>query len=129
MNSMFIPQRLIMLIHVIACALFFIIALLEARISSERDFSTVLEKLRPHSSKWRDIGVGLGFTPSELDTIEAAPRHHPTAPKSFLSAMLSDWLEWAPGDARGSMAYANRDSLINAVDKAGLGRTAQELYC
>ena len=64
----------------------------------------ICEKLCPHSHKWRDIGVGLGFTSSELDIIQAAPLRLHNAP---WSAMLADWLEWAPGDGRGSTEYAN----------------------
>ena len=91
------------------------------------DFPIIFDKLHPHSTKWKVIGEGLGFTRSELDTIEAAPRLYHGAPQSFLSEMLSKWLQWAPQDARGSKEYANIHSLKSAVDKAGLGRTAQEL--
>ena len=84
-------------------------------------------KLRGHSKKWKLIGEGLGFTPNELDEIEATPRLFVGAPTSFLREMLSAWQQWAPGDARGSSEYANLDSLRRAVDKAGLGRMAQEL--
>ena len=91
------------------------------------DFNTICEKLRPYSHKWRVIGEGLGFTHAELSTIEANPSLFLGAPASYLSAMLSVWLQWAPGDARGSRDYATMESLRRAVDKAGLGRTAQEL--
>ena len=95
---------------------------------SDQNFPIICEKLRPHCAKWRVIGEGLGFTPSELDTIKAAPQSLQDAPQSYLSVMLSGWLQWAPGDARGSSEYANIHSLKRAVDKAGLGRTAQELF-
>ena len=98
------------------------------RCLSDQDFPIIREKLRPHSTKWKDIGEDLGFTPSELDTIEAAPSLLHDAPWSYLRAMLSKWLQWAPGDARGSSEYANLNSLKRAMDKAGLGRTAQELF-
>ena len=48
-----------------------------------------------------------------------------TAPGSWLSAMLEAWLEWKPGDSRGTVSL---ESLKKAVDKAGLGRTAAELH-
>ena len=47
------------------------------------------------------------------------------APGSWFSAMLEAWLEWKPGDSRGSVSLK---SLKNAVDKAGLGKTATELH-
>ena len=94
---------------------------------SEQDFARISAKLSPHSSRWRRIGEGLGFTPAELSNIEAAPLLLPGAPVSYLSAILSGWLQWAPGDARGSRDYATLQSLRTAVDNAGLGLTAQEL--
>ena len=91
------------------------------------DHSYIYQKLQPYASKWRAIVIGLRFTPAELDNIEANPSHFTTAPRSYLSAMLSNWLEWAPGDARGSTKYATMEDLRSAVDRAGLGLTASEL--
>ena len=87
----------------------------------------ILSKLHKYSHKWRAIGMKLGFTLPELDNIEAMPKLFNSAPTSFLDYMLSSWVEWAPGDARGSTAFATLDALRTAVDKAGLGLTAQEL--
>ena len=50
-----------------------------------------------------------------------------SGPFSYLHKMLSTWMQWAPGDARGSTEYANIRSLRRAVDFAGLGRLAKEL--
>ena len=92
---------------------------------TEHDLPGILDKLCPHSFKWKEIAQGLGFVPSELSMFEA---HPPNAhPSSYLRAMLSSWQQWAPGDARGSTNYATLEALKTAVDKAGLGRTAQEL--
>ena len=41
--------------------------------------------------------------------------------KGYLRELLSQWLEWAPGDARGSTGYATRESLVAALRKANLG--------
>lgn len=76
---------------------------------------------------WKTIGIALGFTLPELYSIEAMPKLFNSAPTSYLDYMLSSWLEWAPGDARGSTTFATLDALRTAVDKAGLGLTAQEL--
>ena len=76
------------------------------------------------STKWKLIGQGLGFRSTELSSIESAPL---LLASSHLIAMLENWLQWAPGDARGSTGYATLRSLKSAVDRAGLGRTAQEL--
>jgi hypothetical protein len=70
----------------------------------------------------------LGFLPRELRLIETSPAHFMGAPGSWFSAMLEAWLEWKPGDARGSTERASLESLKKAVDKAGLGVTASELH-
>ena len=84
-------------------------------------------KLNEHASKWREIGTYLGFRPGELDVIQSKPLLLTGAPGSWLSQLLSDWFQWAPGDGRGSTAYATLSALKTAVDRAGLGRTAAEL--
>ena len=97
------------------------------RILSEGDFTGIMDILRPHSFKWKAIGQGLGFTSPELSTIEATPLLITGAPASFLSALLGGWMQWAPGDARGSKDYATLQSLRTAVSKAGLGVVAEQL--
>ncbi len=90
----------------------------------ERDHPRLLEKLNLHSAKWREIGSNLGFLPSELDNIQARPLLLATAPKSFLHELLAEWLQWAPGDSRGSSDFATREYLREALNKAGLGKIA-----
>ena len=94
---------------------------------SAHDLTTITEYVKPHSHKWKEIGPGLGFTADEISNFEARPTLAIGAPFSYLSAMLSDWRHWAPGDARGSTNYATLDSLKTALDKSGLGLEAQEL--
>ena len=38
----------------------------------------------------------LGFTPEELNNIQAKPLLMLKAPASWLSVMLAEWLQWAP---------------------------------
>ena len=87
----------------------------------------LVTQLSANAAKWRDIGTHLGFRQGELDIIESKPNLHQGAPKSWLSAMLAEWLEWAPGDQRGSNQVATLSSLKYAVKMAGLGRTASVL--
>ena len=58
----------------------------------------LFEQLTKHSAEWRSIGLGLGFHPSELDLIKAMPLLLDGAPTTWLSQLLTKWLEWAPGD-------------------------------
>ena len=89
--------------------------------------SILFNQLKMHATKWRDIGNNLGFQQGELDSIQGAPLLLAGAPCSWLSAMLSKWLEWAPNDQRGSGQYATLEALKDAVSKADLGRTAESL--
>ena len=99
---------------------------LEAQLT-ERHIPSLLRQLKMHAAKWRDIGIYLEFLPSELDNIEAQPNRMQGAPLSYLGAMLQMWIQWAPGDNRGSTSYAYLEDLKSALDEAGLGVTARAL--
>ena len=87
----------------------------------------MFQQLKKHAAKWREIGIYLGFLPSDLDNIEAAPNRMHGAPLSCLGAMLPEWSQWAPGDNRGSTNFVNVEDLKSALDEAGLGKTACNL--
>jgi hypothetical protein len=82
--------------------------------------------LAPYASKWRDIGRELGFIEGEMNNIESRPGLFGQAPESYLREMLSQWLQWAPGDRRGSTGFATRGSLRTALLKANLGQLAHD---
>jgi hypothetical protein len=44
------------------------------------------------------------------------------APLNYLREMLSQWLQWAPGDGRGSAGFATRESLRAALLRAKLAQ-------
>ena len=88
---------------------------------SDKQHSTLFQILSAHPTKWREIGIHLGIAHSKLDEIQARPLLMHDAPKSWLSAVLAEWLQWAPGDERGSTSFATLKSLIDALNKAGLG--------
>ena len=94
---------------------------------SEFHLPELLSKLNNHASRWRDIGMYLGFHRGELDNIEGKPSLHSSGPKGWLREMLSDWLEWAPGDSRGSDVFASIESLKCALNKSGLAQTALDI--
>ena len=94
---------------------------------NDSDHGTIYEKLAPHAAKWRDIGEGLRFKEEEMDNIQSNPMlMMQSPPKSYLRKMLSQWLQWAPGDGRGSTGFATRESLRAALLKANLGQLAQQ---
>ena len=89
--------------------------------------AVLLKQLTKHSTDWKMIGLYLGFTSGELKDIEARPFLQQGAPTSWLSAMLVQWLQWAPGDSRGSTSFATLEALKTALNEACLGATAHDL--
>ena len=83
-------------------------------------------KLEGHAARWRDIGRALGFTEGEMDNIAGRPFLTQLAPNSWLGEMLTQWLEWAPGDGRGSVGFATKEVLRAALLKVNLGQLAQQ---
>ena len=51
----------------------------------------------------------------------------PDAPNSWLNTMLAEWLQWSPGDGRGSTKCATLERLSDALNKAGLSEAAQSI--
>jgi hypothetical protein len=93
------------------------------------DYSSIYVKLAPHAAKWRDIGKELGFKEGEMNNIQSnLVLLTQTPPKSYLREMLSQWLQWAPGDKRGSTDFATRESLRVALLRANLGQLAFDQY-
>ncbi len=96
----------------------------EVRSLTNKDLSSLLQQLKNHAAKWREIGIHLGFLPGELDNIGARPSLLPGAPGSWFGAMLESWIQWAPGDGRGSTSFAKLEDLKDALNEAGLGAIA-----
>ena len=90
------------------------------------DHADIYYKLEGHATKWRDIGRALGFTEGEMDNIQSRPLLMQLAPNSWLGEMLTQWLEWAPGDGRGSTGFATKETLRVALLKANLGQLAHQ---
>ena len=92
-----------------------------------KHLSSLIDQLRVHASQWRKIGTSLEFRQEELEDIPGRPLLLTGAPISWFTTMLSEWVEWAPGDHRKSTQYATLEALKTAVDKAGFGATALRL--
>ena len=93
----------------------------------DKHLRTLYATLSEHSHKWRDIGIHLGFHTSKLENIQAKPLLLSGAPNTYLQEMLTEWLQWAPGDGRGSENCATLGGLRDALNKAGLPETAQSI--
>ena len=93
----------------------------------EQNHTALYAKLTEYSARWREIGTHLGFYPSELANINSRPLLMPDAPNSWLNTVLSEWLQWSPGDQRGSTKCATLEGLSDALNKAGLLDAAQSI--
>ena len=94
---------------------------------TDKTLPALFRQLKKHASKWREIGLHLGFLPGELSNIEARPTLLQGAPISYLGALLEESIQWAPGDSRGSTGFTTLVSLKTALVDAGLGATANDL--
>ena len=61
---------------------------------TEGDVVALLNLVHNFSDKWHHIGLGLGFAPSELNQISSNPSLFMSAPASFLTQLLSQWVQW-----------------------------------
>ena len=94
---------------------------------TDQHHSILVEKLSRHAAKWREIGGKLCFTQGELDNIQTNVLLSTGSPGSWLSAMLSQWLQWATGDSRGSNNFATLEALKDALRQANLEAAAHDL--
>lgn len=95
---------------------------------TDQHHSVLIDQLKKHAPDWKGIGQHLGFTQPQLKIIETTPLLLFNAPTSWLSEMLAQWLQSAPGDSRGSTGYANLATLRDALRKASFGTTAHALH-
>ena len=88
-----------------------------ARLNVEQDVSWICAVLQLYSRHWHIIAHGLGFTETEISTVEASYASRTDHPYSYLQAMLFRWLQWFPGDIRGSTYYPTLEYLQKALDE------------
>ena len=94
---------------------------------TESHHSVLCKELTKHAAAWRAIGIHLGFTQGQLDNIQAIPFLLAGAPTSWLSKILAEWLQWAPGDSQGTTSFATLERLKAALSEAGFHATAHDL--
>ena len=96
------------------------------QVLTERDIATLLDLIHNFSDKWNEIGLGLGFLPSELKQISSNPSLFMSAPASFLTTLLGQWVQWPtkdhpPKPTVGALCEALCSSLV------GLGSLAEQV--
>ena len=94
---------------------------------TEREVNELLRLIHNFSSKWEVIGSSLGFVPSELEYIRSMPLLLSSAPTSYLTELLRQWIQWptqthpAALPTLRAFCTALRSSLV------GLGSLADEV--
>ena len=93
---------------------------------TENDVVALLNLIHYFSHKWYEIGIGLGFAPSELDKIKSSPSLLMTAPTSYLIELMNQWVQWPTVNhptkpTIQSLCVTLRSSLV------GLGSLAEEV--
>ena len=97
----------------------------EQTITAE-DIGKLLNQLNNFSDKWFDIGMGLGFAPSELNLIKCMESLFNDAPVSYFTKLLSQWVQWPTAEhptkpTLESLCMSLRRSIV------GLGSLADKL--
>ena len=93
---------------------------------TENDIVALLNLIHHFSHKWYEIGIGLGFAPSELDKIKSSLSLLMTAPTSYLIELMNQWVQWPTVNhptkpTLQSLCVTLRSSLV------GLGSLAEEV--
>ena len=69
----------------------------------------------------------MRFHDYEIENIASDLTKLVGSPGSYMDAVLSEWLNWGPGDERGSKDLATLEALKEALNRAGYGRAAGTL--
>ena len=93
---------------------------------TERDVATLLNLMHNFSDKWNEIGLGLGFVPSELRQISSNMSLLIFSPASYLRTLLEQWVQWPTKEhptkpTLEALCEALRGSLV------GLGSLAEQV--
>ena len=91
-----------------------------------KDIVNLMRLLQSYSYKWNPIGLSLGFTQHELNTISGMLKLLQGAPVSYLQELLSQWVQWPTTDHPShptvrALCTALRSSLV------GLGSLADKV--
>lgn len=86
-----------------------------------RDLANLCTVLRGVAVKWLDIGLQLGMSIDDLDTIKANPLLIVEGVRGYLRAMLKEWLHSTPSASH--TQYPNLDAVITALRTPCVGES------
>lgn len=86
------------------------------------DVTAIMEVLASYSYKWMEIGIALDMPLGELQTLSANPDYAPGAPHTYLTAVITSWIENKQKEAtKGNLVEAVAGSIV------ALGAIAKDL--
>ena len=71
-------------------------------------------------SQWEHIAQQLGFKAYEIKNIASSLVRIQDG--YFITDVISAWLQWAPGDTRGSKDFATLEALQEALSNSNIDR-------
>ena len=86
-------------------------------------WSTTGGNLLSVAMRWRDIGSHLGFSDKEMDIIHQQKTDNEN---QCLYELLDQWLEWYPGDSRGSTSFPTYSRIQKVLVDIGFGNVARD---
>ena len=96
---------------------------IDEQVLTERDIAILINLIHSFSNKWNEIGLGLGFTPSELKQIDSKYLLLAGSPTSYLTELLCQWVQWPTADhpikpTLGALCKTLRNPLVGLVSLA-----------
>ena len=91
-------------------------------------YVTLLEQLASFKvEQWEKLAEGLKFHSFEIEGIKANLMLMMRGPMGCLGEVISQWIKWSPGDARGSQDRPTLEALKRAIELAGYPDAASNL--
>ena len=73
---------------------------------------TVLDDV---ADKWKDIGLALGFSSSDLNSIEQSHLLAVRGVKAYFHELIRQWLQWTPPDHDSPTITALHEALVDPL--------------
>ena len=88
---------------------------------TERDLPFLAGSMKDVVSKWKEIGLSLGFKKDDLTTIE---HNLSEGPNGYFREMLNQWLRWAPPND----SWPTLEALASALRDAGEEQVSHSIF-
>ena len=91
---------------------------------TERDLPFLAGSMKDAVSKWKEIGLSLGFKENDLTTIEHNPLLISKGATAYFREMLKQWLRWAPPND----SWPTLEALASALRDTGEEQVSNSIF-